>query len=309
MKYLVDSFQLFLNCDQEMENWLYDNGLKKTVPVYGRERATMPIIYCDNTISTISKEKHLRKYAFPAEYYGEKGKDIGWKNTYRGVEIPSENFFVDIIDLGDTIKLSADLQSDYHLEFKYKLNTAMHQWENWLGIYIPIPVAIQMMNDLRVQVDPKKLISTLTHEKKQTSGKREDFYYSSLSIEEFQFTYESFEQAKKFLEKQSFNGDYKALTYNRKTDSVHPFMKVGYVHTKETDGDFERNPQISIKLSQRKTVSGTKPRGKLESIKETQNYIIVNKQQFVFSVMSALFTCYKGVCQSEEGRKIQKSVV
>jgi hypothetical protein len=293
MKFLVDSFQLYLNCDQALESWLFENGLQKSVSVFGKERSSMPIIYSDNTLSTISKSLHLRKYAFPSKYYGESEKDVGWKTTYRGVKIPSENFYIDIIEEDDNIRIAFDSRSDYHLEFKYKLDSTMHQWENWLGIYLPIPTAIQIMKYLNVLVNSNELTTKLFHEKKQTTGKREDFYYSALPIERFQFTYESFKKAKKLLENQSFNGLYKGLTYQRKVDTIHPFMKIGYVHTKEEDGDFERKPQIAIKLSQRQIVYETKPRGKLEPLENTDNFITVNKRKFIYSMMSALYVCYR----------------
>lgn len=302
MKFLVDSFQLFMPCDEKLSSWLYGNQLSPTTWVRGRERASMPIIYCDNTISTIKKTSHLRKYAFE-----NKAKPT-WMHRKNGVNIPSENFFIDIEDLGDTIKITADTSSDYHLEFKYKLETNMGLWENWFAIYLPIPTAMAIMKYLGAKVPRNQLKTTLTHEIKQTTGKREDFYYLNVPVQSYQFTYESFELAKQHLENNGFNSVYKGLSFEGSSPNLLPFMKTGYVHTKEEDGDFNRNPQIAIKLAQRKTnISSTRPRGDLKILEDTSNHIIINKNDFITSMVSTLGILYKEVYGNDQIGKMQRA--
>jgi hypothetical protein len=302
MKFLVDSFQLFMPCDYRLTYWLYQNDLNRNIMVRGKERFSMPIIYCDNTASTIKKDSHLRKYAFPDL------ANNSWKNSSRGIVIPSENFFIDITDLGDTIKITADTATDYHLEFKYNSQTNMGSWENWFAIYLPIPTAIQILQHLNTKLPKSQLRKNCTHEVKQTTGKREDFYYFPCGVNEYQFTYESFEQAKHFLEGNGFNGNYKGITFRGSSPEIDPFMKVGYVHTKEEDGDFNRNPQIALKLAQRKLYKNTtRLRGNLEKLEDTSNHIVVNKHDFTVAMMSALSEVYKGVRNNDANREVQRA--
>lgn len=302
MKFLVDSFQLFMPCDERLASWLSENELKPSLSVRGKERASMPIIYCDNTISTIKKPSHLRKYAF------EDASKPMWKNKRNGVFIPSENFFIDIEDLGDTVKITADTSSDYHLEFKYKLDSIMSAWENWFAIYMPVKTAMLIMKSLGVKIPRNKLKNKLIHEVKQTTGKREDFYYLPNPVKTYQFTYESFEQAKTFLEANGFNGNYKGLSFEGNSPDLLPFMKVGYVHTKEEDGDFNRDPQIAIKLAQRKLFQhATRLRGDLKHLEDTSNHIIVDKEEFVVSIMSALGVLHKEVYEYDKIGEVQRA--
>ena len=66
-------------------------------------------------------------------------------------------------------------------------------------------------------------------------------------------------------------------------------MKIGYVNTKQEDGDFTRDPQIAIKLTQSQVYNGTKSRGRLKTLKNDKNYIIVKKEDFARAVLSALY--------------------
>ena len=302
MKFLVDSFQLFMPCDESLTSWMHANDLNPVMNVRGRERSTIPIVYCDNTLSTIKKPTHLRKYAF------EDNSKLTWNNRRNGIYIPSENFFIDIEDLGDTIKVTADTTSDYHLEFKYKLDTNMGLWENWFAIYLPVPTAMAIMKFLGAKVPKSQLKESLTHEVKQTTGKREDFYYLPVPVNAYQFTYESFQQAKSHLENQGFNGSYKGISFENRSPNLLPFMKTGYVHTKEEDGDFNRNPQIAIKLAQRKTNQhATRPRGDLKVLEDTSNHIIIDKKEFILSMVSVLGVLYKEVYGYDQIGKMQRA--
>jgi hypothetical protein len=301
MRILVDSFQLFTPCDKALEDHLYSNGLKPTVPVRGRERATMPILYCDNTVSTLKKPDHLRKYAF------EDASNRRWRSQYNGVVIPSENFYIEIEDLGKELKISMDANSDYHLEFKYKLQTDMTTWENWFAIYMPIPTAISMMRTLGMTIMPHELLAKAIHEVKQTTGKREDFHYFPTPVASYQFTYESFASAKAFMEKNGFNGQHKGIAFDGTSSNINPFMKVGCVHTKEEDGDYNRNPQIAIKLAQRTLANGTRPRGELKVLDDSSNHIVVDKQAFARAIISAIMVSKKEVFGNDSTRKMQGS--
>lgn len=290
MDYSVDSFQLFFPCDEKLVDHFHANDLSETVGVRGKVRSTIPIVYCDNTVSTIKKDAHLRKYAFPAEYANVRSNEVGWENKRNGILIPSEDFSISIEEKGDWLMIEPVPSSNYHLEYKYKLETNMGKWENWFAIYMPLPVVFKMLRDLHIKIDKKDLITYLQHEKKQTTGKREDFYYTSMPVREYQFTYESFDLADQFLRKQGFNGNYKGLYYNGKNDeSLAPVMKVGYVHTNQLDGDFNRDPQIAIKLTQSKMKNGTKSRGRLQTLKNDKSYIVVSKEEFARSILSALY--------------------
>lgn len=295
MKYVVDSFQLFLSCDEALKNHFYENGLQPTVPVRGKDRATFPILYCDNTISTIKRTSHLRKYAFPAESSNASSSALKWKPKFNGIHIPSENFYIDISAVDDNIRITAEPKSQYHLEFQYKIDTNMQMWENWFAIYLPIPTVISILRNLGEKIDPSKLSLRFQHEKKQTTGKREDFYHQTLPVSHYHFTYESFPLAQRFLRKHGFKGDFYGIASDPNNTKHNSFMKVGYVHTKETDGDFNRNPQISIKLSQRHIVNHTKPRGVLTKSASPKNEIFVKRDLFVHHLSAALYTLYMEV--------------
>lgn len=302
MRYLVDSFQLFFSCDRHMVDHMYENNLQNTIKIGGKERSTMPILYCDNTISTISKAKHLRKYAYPSKFFGSNPLISSWRNEWssqnerwiwKGVEIPSEEFFVEVEDLGEQLRISMDDTSQYHLEFQYKLDSNMGSWENWFALYFPVPTMIQLLKDLGIRAKGSRINPNLIHEKKQTSGKREDFYYQGIGVDYYQFTYESFSLANDFLKNQGFNGNYLGLVHEEATEHFQPFMKVGYVNTKETDGDYERNPQIAVKLSQRILHDNTRRRGTLKTLTDKKNYILVNKKSFTSSVLASLYILHK----------------
>lgn len=295
MKYVADSFQLFFPCDYGLQSYLFKNNLKPSVNVRGSQRSSIPIIYADQTKSTIKKDIHLRKYAYPSALFNQPSSSLNWVESKKGIQIPSENFLVDITDNADNIKITADTTSDYHIEFAYNRSTNMGMWENWFAIYFPLQTAVELVRDIGMKVDKSKLICHLKHEKKQTTGKREDFHYTSMPVEYYQFTYESFTYAKQLLEKNGFDASYKGLVYEGKDlDCFKPKMKIGYVHTKESDGDFNRNPQICIKLTQSGVHNGTKFRGRLLALDNTENFVLVNKKKFVYSILSVLYLLNKG---------------
>lgn len=300
MQYIVDSFQVFFPCDLQLTKWVFKEGLHRNIHTSGRERFSMPIVYADCTRSTIKKDSHLRKYAFPAEMSACDSDTLGWSIKKNGIEIPSENFFVDFSILGDTIRITPEPSSDYHLEYKYNLETKMDTWANWFGVYLSQKTAISLLkyllHDVRLtQPAPRAALKPL-HETKQTFGKREELYYFVLQPDSYYMTYETFPLAHSFLIQNGFSGDHKGIFYKKEYDFIEPEMKIGYVHTQETDGDFSREPQIAIKLAQKKKVfyrntttntqHTTHLRGSLAQ-KGDLSYIDVPKIEFVHLLYAA----------------------
>lgn len=321
----TDSSQFYLTASRAYAEYFRRGGLQPTIPVFGTTRSTDILLYADRTESTLKRPEHDRKYAFLPEHISDDPALLahltqrqGWRvdRQRRLVVMPSENFCWAARIIGENLILSPLPETpvpgspypnfNYHLEFRYKLESDLAHWYNWVSLYIHPEWAFQLHLFIqnRTGYVPKGAFNKdlFRWEPKQTTGKREDMVYTMIQPSAYVFSYAGFSLAEHFLRKHGFRGEIPVIAYspaypelsgsNPQFADFQPQVKVGVVKTSQLQGDYDRHMQIAIKLAQigARDRSGSRVRGvvKRQGSLRTHNMLAVPYRDFAEALARAL---------------------
>lgn len=280
----TDSSQFYLPASRVYAEYFRRGGLQPRLSVFGVERATNLLIYADRTASTLEREVHDRKYAFPPELisrdpalYRHLVERQGWQvlPERKLVRIPSEDFRWRVSLDGNLLYLcpipeTAGAPGDpfpifhYHLEYQYKNETDLSQWVNWVSLYIKPEDGMDLLDYIAEHTgyvpDGDFVPDRFYSEKKLTTGKREDMVFTTVTPTMYWFSYAGFTLAERFLREHGFTGEIPMIAYHAGllefapqggyVPDFFPVVKVGLVKTSRLQGDYDRHAQIAIKLAQ-----------------------------------------------------------
>lgn len=287
--FTLDTLQIYFPWDDDLYTYLKDKGFGKS----GLGSKTLPLIYSDNTESTVGQKELQRKFVIRPELFGKTYAELGWKQTKGKSEpiIPSEKSLVNIKIDNDKIIFKI-IPKGYHLEYSSRFSFGK-MYSNWVAIYLSVEEFKKMLKSLKKEFDTEKPNSSITLKKELKQNQREEVDYVEVPIVQYEFSLEEFDHARQFLRLNGFKDKIPSLAFDsteaKAKSLMEPLAKVGILHTTTKTGFIERKPQFVIKISQNKIT--TSQRGKRAKVKglikilNNENKFILKKNEFINSLL------------------------
>jgi hypothetical protein len=262
--YTLDTLQIYFPWDYDLCEHFKQNGLG-TINYKCKQ---LPLIYTDNTISTVGTKSFMRNYVLKPEYFNKTYDELGWvankKNVVRPI-IPAEKPTVNIIVHGDeepiirfTISSTVNDKEQYHLEYS-SMSDSGKIYSNWAVLYFTYKDVLKFTSKIveYLEYSPSE-IETMQFENQK--NQREEMYYVNVPIISHKFSIGDFKYAVDYLINNGFKGVIPSLIYDQSNplcnEQMTPILKCGVVHTKVNSGFMKRNPQFVFKVSQSKIMVG-----------------------------------------------------
>jgi hypothetical protein len=294
--YVLDTLQIYFPWDDDLYTHLKNKGLMKLNP----SLKALPLIYSDNTISTRGESKIKRNYIINPTSFNETTETLGWDFEDNKYIIPAEKPQLQIELDDDTLKLTVmptvKDKEEYHLE--YSIRSAFGKlFSNWVTFYFSLNEFKQLISELQknIKIQPSfNGVPEMKIEKKQEQ--REQMHWTYIPLKEYRFSLGDFKYLSNYLENSGVVGVLPGLEYNVKNiqlkSIMNPFVKLGYIETKENHGFWTRKPQIVIKLAQDKTIVGQRGKkirmkGKIKDAL-SGSYVKIGTKEFVEGALKVL---------------------
>jgi hypothetical protein len=260
--YTLDTLQIYFPWDDDLYTYFKDRG-------FGTQNYKMksfPLIYTDNTISTVGVDALNRNYVIRPEYFNKTLEDLGWtlgKSAVRPV-IPAEKIKVNVILLNDNghsiirfkIIPNVDGKEQYHIEYS-SMASYGKMYSNWSIMYFTIGDMIDIMTKISEHLGFRQskdyIIKT-----EERQNQRESMHHVEVPIINYRFTVAEFQHAVDYLQHNGFSGKFPSLVYDSSNSQhkevMHPVLKYGIVHTTTSEGFMHRKPQFVMKIAQPKYI-------------------------------------------------------
>ncbi len=117
--FVLDSLQIFFPWDDDFYTYMKNKGMGTKGPM----KKAIPVIYSDNTLSTVGKNEAQRRCILNPKLFGKTYSNVGWTETKNQSQpiIPSEKPEVEVIIDGKNIifKVVPKIKGkkEYHLEY------------------------------------------------------------------------------------------------------------------------------------------------------------------------------------------------
>ncbi len=293
--YILDTLQIYFSWDDDLYTELKEHGFGK-----GGFKV-LPLVYSDNTEATIGQKDKRRKFVIRPELLGRTYKDLGWTETDKKnepiieAEKPLANFSIIDLDAEPKIKVAViptvNQKEQYHLEFS-AMSAFGKMYSNWATFYL-MPMDVLTILDKAKQIlgTQPPLSSSVRVITEKQQNQRERMLYVELPVIYHKFCLRAFKYAVEFFEHNGVESkNIPCLVYDSNDkmsqEVMSPYIKLGMVHTTEDTGFEIRNPQFVMKIAQDKiTVSRrgkrAKVKGKLVYGEDSENYFLVNAQEFI----------------------------
>lgn len=136
-EFVLDTLQIYFPWDDDFYTYMKNKGFGRG----GLGSKTIPLIYTDNTISTIGQPKKQRKFVIRPELFGKTYSSLGWEETSKKNEpiIKAEQARV-LISL-DKDKICFRIipkikgKEEYHMEYSSRSSFGK-LYSNWAAIYL-----------------------------------------------------------------------------------------------------------------------------------------------------------------------------
>lgn len=287
----MDTLQIYFPWDDDFYTILKENGFGTG----GFKFKALPLIYSDNTESTIKQPELRRKFVIRPELFGMTYDELDWEQTDKPNEpiIPAEKPLLTISSKGDRLIFEivprVNGQNEYHMEYS-TMSSFGKMYSNWVNLYLPLSEFKILIKSLFQNTDSNGVEVDLELKTESKQNQREELDYLALPIIHYEFSLGSFEPADRLLRSNGFqNDEIPALVYDEKDSSsqkiMSPIAKVGLVHTTRSAGFENREPQFAIKIAQEKVwISRRGKKAKIKGIITygiNGNFFILNKALFV----------------------------
>lgn len=295
----LDTLQIYFPWDDDFYTILKEGGFGKE----GQGAKALPLIYTDNTESTVGKPELKRKFVIRPELFGKNYSELGWKETSKGNEpiIPAEKPRVRITTAYDKITFrifpKVNDKNQYHLEYSSR-SAFGKMYGNWVTLYFSLEEMKKIFSLLESELKKNEDCyqdSVIITEKKQ--NQREEIEYVEVKVDSYQFSLGEFEHAARYLKLNGYTKNrIPSLVYDSKdkksNEVMSPIAKVGILHTTGNDGFDKREPQFVIKISQNKITQSK--RGKKAKVKgivkevDQENKIVLDSKEFHCALLKLL---------------------
>lgn len=290
MRFILDSLQIFFPWDDDLYTYFKSKGFGKA----GTKWKALPLIYSDNTESTIGKPELQRKFVIRPDLFGKTYEQLNWKSTNKPNEpiILAEKPQVEVKTSEDVVTFCIipiiNNKHEYHLEFS-SMSAFGKMYSNWAGFYFSLKEFKKLLNFLNVKSNHSNTSLDLAIKREKIQAQREELDYVEISIIYYGFSLEEFSYAKDLLRLSNYEERIPSLVYDSSDDScqevMNPSAKIGILYTTEEQGFMKRNPQFVVKISQNKIT--VLQRGKKAKVKglikhaNGENLFILDKKLLI----------------------------
>jgi len=290
--YVLDSLQIFFPWDDDFYTYMKE----KSMGTKGPMKKAIPVIYSDNTKSTVGKDEAQRRCILNPKLFGTTCSAVGWTETKNKSQpiIPSEKPEMEILLNNKDIIIKAipkvNGKNEYHLEYS-NMSSFGPIYSNWVAFYLPFIEFQKLAKNILKQDIKCSLDLPLQVEEQQ--AQREEMDFIEIPVKYHEFSLSEFEYAKDYLKLNGFNGKKIASLVFDSNNTHHkeilePIAKIGILHTTGEEGFDKRKPQFVIKISQSKKSickrnKSVKAKGIIENA-HNENKIILDFEAFYCAI-------------------------
>lgn len=275
--YILDTLQIYFPWDDDLYTYFKEGG-------FGTRNYNMkalPLIYTDNTISTVGLEALERNYVLQPEYFNKTLENLGWAHGQNSVRpiIPAEKIKSNVLLLNESdipkikfkILPNVDGKEQYHIEYSSRAAFGK-MYSNWAILYFTIEDMVDITASISNYLNFRQNNSyEVKLEGRQ--NQREEMHHTEIPILNYKFSLGEFQYAVEYLQHNGFEGTVPSLVYDSSNmhhiEKMDPVLKYGIVYTRNTHGFMNRKPQFVLKVSQPKSITTDGRKKKIKGFIET----------------------------------------
>lgn len=300
--YTLDTLQIYFPWDDDFYTYFKDHDMGTA----NTRKKALPLIYTDNCESTSGVPEIRRNYVIRPEYFGRTYAQLSWTPTNQEPRpiIPAEKIQTQVIfyeQLIEPIASSNPLvkfkiiptinnKEEYHLEFS-AMSAFGKMYSNWVTLYFTLNDFKTLKTRLFTSLNngdnqPLREMAILVEERQ---AQREELTYVEIPVKYYKFSIGEFQYALEYLRYNGVQGDIPSLIYDstnpQHINTMRPLIKFGIVHTQTSQGFWQRQPQIVMKIAQPMVTVGTRIyAGRKVNIKRKGEIVIDNNYENYFLV-------------------------